>query len=146
MPLNHMTPNLTSYLSLRYTHALTHTLTHLLMRVNIGLFKANARIWAGNGVYVHLHMRTTPNLHCWCQFLAAIMRGTKSSSQEDAEMSSRTGNQLSKETLWGYMGASGCVGACFLNVLASPAWWGDGLHPHLRNDSGFPQQFTASMT
>ena len=34
------------------------------MRVNIGLFKANARRWAGNGVYVHLHMKTISNLHC----------------------------------------------------------------------------------
>ena len=35
MPLNHMTPNPTSYLSPRYTHthSHTHTLTYLLMRV-----------------------------------------------------------------------------------------------------------------
>ena len=34
MPLNHMTPNPTSYLSPRYTHihSHTHTLTYLLMR------------------------------------------------------------------------------------------------------------------
>lgn len=79
-----MTPSPTSHLSPRYTHihSHTHTLTYLLMRVTIGLLKANARRWAGNGVYVHLHMETVSNLHCWCQFLGAITRGTKAAARK----------------------------------------------------------------